>query len=142
INYSVGQGAIVYFIHRSRQIPIARGAATVLLIMGTNLLLLLAIVTVGLVGGGERPPALVPVIGAAWAGLLVYAAVVAVKPRWLATRPVFDVLLSAGLRGHLAAMAVRVPHMLALMTFNVVVLRGFGVAVPFGAALVSLPVVM
>jgi hypothetical protein len=34
INYSVGQGAIVYFVHRARGVPIMRGVATVLLIMG------------------------------------------------------------------------------------------------------------
>jgi hypothetical protein len=142
INYSVGQGAIVYFVHRARGVPIMRGVATVLLIMGTNVLVLLALVGGGLLLGAEHPPALVPVVLAACAGLGVYIVVVAIRPRWLAARPLFDVLLSAGLVGHLKAMAVRVPHIAALLAFNLSALRAFGVEVPLSAAIASLPVVM
>ncbi len=31
VNYNVGQGAIVYFVHRARGVPVVRGLATVLL---------------------------------------------------------------------------------------------------------------
>jgi len=142
INYSVGQGAIVYFVHRVRKVAVMRGVATVLLIMGTNLLVLLVFVTIGLGVGGERPAALGPVVAVAWVGLGIYVAVVTVKPRWLASRPLFDVLLSAGVGGHLKAMVVRVPHIAALMLFNLVAMRGFGIEIPAGAALAGLPVVM
>ena len=142
INYSVGQGAIVYFVHRVRAVPVMRGVATILLIMGTNLLVLLALVTVGLGLGGARPAGLVPVVGAAWTGLGVYIAVVAAKPRFLASRPLFDVLLSAGIIGHLKAMLVRLPHIAALMLYQLVALRSLGVAIPLGTALAALPVVM
>jgi hypothetical protein len=142
INYSVGQGAIVYFVHRARGVPVLRGVATVLLIMGTNLLVLLMLVTVGLGLGGARPPGLLTVVGVAWAGLAVYIAIVIAKPRFLASRPVFDVLLSAGLVGHLKAMLVRLPHIIALMIFQLVGLAGLGVIIPLGTALAALPVVM
>jgi len=142
INYSVGQGAIVYFVHRARGVPVMRGVATVLLIMGTNLLVLLMLVTVGLGLGGARPAGLLPVVGIAWAGLGVYIGVVLAKPRFLVSRPVFDVLLSAGLGGHLKAMLVRLPHITALMLYQMVALRSFGVALPLGTALAALPVVM
>ncbi|HEY8925796.1 MAG TPA: lysylphosphatidylglycerol synthase domain-containing protein [Polyangia bacterium] len=142
INYSVGQGAIVYFVHRARGVPVMRGVATVLLIMGTNLLVLLAFVTAGLLLSSTRPPALVPVVGAAWAGLAVYVAIVLARPRFLATRPIFDVLLSAGLIGHLKAMLVRLPHIASLVLFQVVALRSLGVVIPFDIALATLPVVM
>jgi hypothetical protein len=142
INYSVGQGAIVYFVNRVRGVPVLRGVATVLLIMGTNLLVLLVLVTVGLGLGGAHARGLVPVVAVAWAGLAGYATVVALRPRWLVARPIFDVLLSAGLGGHLRAMAVRLPHIAALIAFNLTALRGFGVAVPLGAALTGIPVVM
>lgn len=141
INYSVGQGAIVYFVHRARGVPVRRGVATVLLIMGTNVLVLLMLVTAGLALGSERPPGLVPVVGVAWAGLAVYIAAVIARPRWLLSRPIFDVLLSAGLGGHLKAMAVRVPHIAALIAFNLTALHGFGVAVPLVSALAALPVI-
>jgi hypothetical protein len=142
INYSVGQGAIVYFVHRVRAVPVMRGVATVLLIMGTNLLVLLTFVTAGLLVGGTQVKALIPVVTAAWVGLGAYAIVVLVRPRFLASRPLFDVLLSAGLTGHLKAMVVRVPHIAALMAFQLVALRGLGVVLPLGVALAALPVVM
>lgn len=142
INYSVGQGAIVYFVHRVRAVPVMRGVATVLLIMGTNLVVLLAFVTAGLLVGGTHVKALIPVVTAAWIGLGVYAVIVVARPRFLASRPLFDVLLSAGLTGHLKAMAVRVPHIVALMAFQLVALRSLGVVLPLGVALAALPVVM
>jgi hypothetical protein len=142
INYSVGQGAIVYFVHRARGVPVMRGVATVLLIMGTNLIVLLVLVTAGLAVGGARPPALGAVVGVAWAGLAVYVAIVIARPRFLASRPLFDVLLSAGLTGYLKAIVVRLPHVAAVIAFQLVALRSLSVAIPLGTALVTLPVVM
>lgn len=141
INYTVGQGAIVFFVHRSKGVPLARGAATVLLVMGSNLLVLLTLTTAGLLLAPDVPPALRQVVIAAYAGLAVYAAIVAVRPKFLASRPVFDVLLGAGIDGHLRAMLVRLPHTASLMLFTYWTLRAFGVAVPFPQALVTLPVV-
>jgi hypothetical protein len=141
INYSVGQGAIVYFVHRSRGVPVLRGVATVLLIMGINILALLFLTTAGLVVAPEVPHSLYAVVVAAYAGLAVYAVAVIARPRWLASRPIFDVLLSAGLSGHLKALVVRLPHIAALMASQVAILRAFGVAVPLVQAIAVLPVV-
>ena len=71
INYSIGQGAIVYFIHRARGVPVMRGAATALLIMGTNLLELRLLVTVGHSLPGNHPAGLAPVAGLIWSGLAI-----------------------------------------------------------------------
>jgi hypothetical protein len=141
INYNVGQGAIVYFVHRARGVAVMRGVATILLIMGVNVLALLVLSSVGLVVAPEVPHAIAVVVGIAYAGLAVYALVVAVKPRWLATRPLFDVLLSAGLTGHGRALAVRVPHIAALVIYQTVMLRAFGVAVPLVQAIAALPII-
>jgi hypothetical protein len=141
INYALGQGTIVYFVNRSRGVPVMRGAAAVLLVMGTNLLLLLFLATAGVAMAPHVPPALPTVLMVAWAGLAVYAVVVAVKPRWLASRPLFDVLLAAGVGGHLKAVAVRIPHLLCLLIFTYVSLRAFGVRVPVVQAIAGLPLV-
>ncbi|HTA21377.1 MAG TPA: hypothetical protein VK989_18925 [Polyangia bacterium] len=141
VNYNVGQGAIVYFVHRATGVPVLRGVATVLLIMGVNVLALLALATVGLGVAPDVPHAVKVVVAVAYAGLALYALVVAVKPRWLATRPIFDVLLSAGLPGHARALLVRLPHIAVLMTFQTAMLHAFGVAVPVGQAIVALPIV-
>ena len=141
INYNVGQGAIVFFIHRVTGAPVLRGVATVLLIMGVNVLALLVLATVGLGVAPDVPHAVTVIVTVAYAGLAVYALVVALKPGWLARRPVFDVLLAAGLGGHARALLVRIPHIVALMVYQTSMLRAFGVAVPVAQAVVALPIV-
>ncbi len=141
VNYTVGQGAIVYFVHRSRGVPIRRGTAGVLLIMGVNILMLLVLASIGLLVSSDVPSILRLVVAIAYAGLAIYVVLVAVKPRWLARRPVFDVLLSAGVRGHLWSMAVRLPHILALMALSWFSLAAFGIVVPVAKAILYLPIV-
>src|SRR4051812_6646525 len=141
INYNVGQGAIVYFVHRVARVPVIRGVATVLLIMGINVLALLFLATFGLAAAPGVPHALKLIVAVAYAGLAVYVVAVIAKPRWLASRPLFDVLLGAGLGGHLRALLVRLPHIAILFTFQIFMLRGFGVAVPVLQAVAALPVV-
>jgi len=141
INYSVGQGAIVYFVHRATGAPVLRGVATVLLIMGINVLALMFLTTAGLAIDPDVPHSLYVIVAVAYAGLAVYTAALIIRPRWLRTRPIFDVLLAAGARGHLKALLVRLPHIAALMVYQTIVLRAFGVRVPLVAAVASLPVV-
>ena len=141
INYSVGQGAIVYFVHRATGAPVLRGVATVLLIMGINMLALLFLTTAGLAIAPEVPHGIYVIVAAAYAGLAIYTIALIVRPRWLASRPIFDVLLAAGWRGHLSALLVRLPHIAALVAFQTLLLRAFGVRVPLVAAIASLPVV-
>jgi uncharacterized membrane protein YbhN (UPF0104 family) len=141
VNYAIGQGTIVYFVHRSRGVPVMRGAAAVLLVMGTNVLLLLFFATAGLALAPQMPRALHTVIIVAYAGLAVYIVAVATKPRWLTKRPIFDVLLGAGLLGHLKAVLIRIPHLFSLLLFTYVSFRAFGIKVPPAQALACLPVV-
>jgi hypothetical protein len=141
VNYALGQGTIVYFVHRSRGVPVMRGAAAVLLVMGSNVLLLLFVTTAGLALGPELPRGLATVVTVAYAGLAVYIVIVAARPRWLTARPIFDVLLGAGLLGHLKAVVVRVPHFLSLLLFSYVSLRAFGIKIPLVTAVTCLPVV-
>jgi hypothetical protein len=141
INYNVGQGAMVYFVHRAKGTTVMRGVATLLLVLGINVLALLGLSTVGLFVAPDIPRVVRIVVVVAFAGLAIYALAVALKPRWLAERPLFDVLLSAGLGGHLKALLVRLPHVAALITYQTLVLRAFGVAVPVRQAFVTLPLV-
>ena len=139
INYNVGQGAMVYFIHRAKGTTVMRGVATLLLVLGINVLALLGLSTVGLFVAPDIPHVVRVLVAVAYAGLAVYALAVAVKPRWLASRPLFDVLLGAGLGGHLKALLVRLPHIAALVLYTTTMLHAFGVAVPWRQAIVTLP---
>ena len=141
VNYTVGQGAIVYFVNRSRGVPVLRGTAAVLLVMGVNVLMLLLLASIGLVVATDVPPVFNLIVLAAYAGLAIYIVLVAIKPRWLVSRPIFDVLLSAGVSGHLRAMAVRLPHIITLMMLSWFSLAAFGVVVPVTKAILCLPIV-
>jgi hypothetical protein len=141
INYNVGQGAIVYFVHRTAGAPILRGIATVLLILGTNVLALLFLATAGLAIAADVPHAVKVLVAVAWGGFALYIGVVAARPRFLASRPVFDVLMGASVTGHARSVLVRLPHIAALLAFQISMLRAFGVAVPIVDALATLPVV-
>jgi hypothetical protein len=141
INYTLGQGAFAYFLNRSRRVPLMRAAAAVLLVMGINLLVLLLLSTVGLVMSDSVLPELRTVIVVAYVGLGIYAALLAWRPAFLTKRPVLDVLLEAGLKGHLKSLMVRLPHVVTLLALNHVALHAFGVPVPVYDTLVAMPIV-
>jgi hypothetical protein len=141
VNYTVGQGAIVYFVNRSRGIPLLRGTAAVLLIMGTNILLLLIFASIGLAVSPDMPPELRKIVFGAYAALAVYSILLVLRPRWLTSRPIFDVLFAAGVSGHLRTVLVRVPHLGILMVFTYTSLRAFGVEVPVSHAILYLPMI-
>jgi uncharacterized membrane protein YbhN (UPF0104 family) len=141
VNYALGQGAIVYFVNRSRGVPVSRGTAAVLLVMGINVLMLLALATLGLVFVPEHDRRVNLVVAIAYAGLLVYVVLVLTKPRFLTSKPIFDVLLAARLPDYLKAMAARTPHILSLLALTYTSLRAFHVEVPPGQAVLCLPMV-
>ena len=141
VNYAVGQGAIIYFVNRTRKVPILRGTAAVLLVMGINVLMLLVLATIGLVTSSDVSRGLRTVLLTAYGGLFVYILLVALRPRWLANRPIFDVLLTAGLKGHLRSMLVRVPHICTLLALSWVSMAAFGVMLPVTKAVLCLPIV-
>jgi Lysylphosphatidylglycerol synthase TM region len=141
VNYTVGQGAIVYFVNRSRGVPLLRGTAAVLLVMGINILLLLVFASIGLLVAPDLPPVLRRIMFGAYAALAVYSCLLLLRPRWLTSRPVFDVLFAAGVSGHLRALLVRIPHLSVLMVFTYTSLRAFGVRLPLSQALLYLPII-
>jgi hypothetical protein len=141
INYNIGQGAIVYFVKKVFGVPVVRGIATVLLIMGVNVLALLFLATAGLRIAPAVPHYVKVILLVAWAGLAVYVVAVTVKPRFLQERAVLQVLLTAGLGGHARALFVRLPHIASLVALQYTAMRGFHIAVPLTLAIVALPLV-
>ncbi|MGA7741832.1 MAG: hypothetical protein ABSF35_11795 [Polyangia bacterium] len=141
VNYTVGQGAIVYFVNRSRGVPLLRGTAAVLLVMGINILLLLVFASIGLLVAPDLPPVLREIMFGAYGALAVYSCLLMLRPRWLTSRPVFDVLFAAGVSGHLRALLVRIPHLSVLMVFTYVSLHAFGVRLPLSQAILYLPII-
>lgn len=143
VNYTLGQGAIVYFLHRNKQVPVRRAAAGVLFTMGINVIVLLALASGGLLAGAEVPAVLRTVVGTVWAALAFYVVLLVWRPPFLRGLPVVDlgVLFAAGLTGHLKALGARLPHVAALLLLSWLSLYAFGVKLPASAALFYLPVV-
>jgi len=161
INYHAGQLGIIGFLHRAAKIPLSRAGAIVLFIMGVWVALLMIFATFGAVLGGEKGRALLPVLALFAVGLCVYAALLRWPPRFLrqpadpaAAAPtgllprllrlaskVFAPLVEAGLRGHVRALIVRLPHLFVLLLWHFIALRCFGISVPFHVAMLYLPVV-
>jgi len=141
VHYTVGQGAIIYFVNRSRGVPLLRGTAAILLVMGINILLLLVFASIGLLIAPDLSPVVRKVVFGAYGALAVYAVLLLLRPRWLTSRPIFDVLFAAGLSGHLRALLVRIPHVGILMVFSYASLHAFGVQLPASQAILYLPIV-
>ena len=140
INYNVGQGAIVYFVHRTAGTTIMRGIETTLLVLGINVLVLLFLATGGLAVAPDVPHAVKILVAIAWVGLAIYIALIKLRPRFL-DKPIFEVLLNAGFGGYARAVLVRIPHIAALVAFQFTALHAFGVRVPLVDALATLPVI-
>jgi uncharacterized membrane protein YbhN (UPF0104 family) len=141
VNYSVGQGGIAYLLHRRHGIPLAASAGAVLLTMGVNALLMAGFAGLGMLfGGAPSDPALRAIVAALGAGFPLYLCVIAVRPRFLASRKLLAPLFDAGVRGHLYVAAARVPHVLVLMAGHFCAMRLFGIDVPVGNAAALLPI--
>lgn len=143
VNYSVGQGGIIYFVHRERQVPVARAIGIVLFIMGINLVTLLVMVSGGMLATAvdERIRPLRAIVLALCLAFPCYLGVIAWRPAFVAARAVLAPLFEAHLRGHLHGVLVRIPHIASLMLAHYVVFRLFGVDPPIGVYIRDQPVV-
>jgi len=142
INYNLGQGAIVIFANRAKSVPYGRATGTVLLLMGISLVVLILLSAVGLfVSDAPKAMAFRPYVVALLAAFAVYLIVVAIKPRFLSRWTVAQPMLDAGLRGHLAAIAVRSPHMVLVFIAHYITMRAFGIDIPLLAFLSTMPFV-
>ena len=140
INYNLGQGAIVVFAKRAKGVPYGRAAGTVLLLMGVSLVVLILLSTVGLfVSDAPKAMAFRPYVIALLSAFGVYLIIVAVKPRFLARWSVAQPMLDAGLGGHLAAIAVRFPHLLLVFSAHYMTMRAFGIDIPVLAFVSTMP---
>jgi uncharacterized membrane protein YbhN (UPF0104 family) len=142
INYNLGQGAIVAFTKRARGLPLGLGTGTVLLIIGTNLVVLLVLAAVGLSQtSAPRATALWPWVLGLLAGFAVYLVVVALKPRFLARYDLFKPAFKAGVLGHLAAVLIRMPHLGLVFFAHWLTMRAYGIDPPLAVFLSFMPVV-
>jgi uncharacterized membrane protein YbhN (UPF0104 family) len=142
INYNLGQGAIVIFANRAKSVSYGRATGTVLLLMGISLVVLILLSAIGLFVT-DAPKAMVfrPYVIVLLSAFGVYLAVVAIKPRFLSRWSVAQPMLDAGFRGHLAAIAVRAPHMTLVFIAHYITMVAFGIDIPLLVFLSTMPFV-
>lgn len=138
LNHHVGQAFVTVALSRAYGASLARVAGATLLVYASWLGCLLALAAVAFPLHGSSP---------AWSALalapgLGYLAVLRARPAALAGIRVLAPLFEAGVRGHLIALAARLPHLVALFLGTWLPFWFFGVEIPFEAAIVRVPLVM
>lgn len=143
VNHHVGQAWLTYFLSKMYRAPLLRVAGATLLVYATTLGALYLFFLVGLLAGhgqtGEWGVVLASCVAAAGA---VYVAILLYKPRFLLERQVSAPLVEAGVRGHLVALAYRLPHVLVQFFGAWLPFWFFGIRVPLADALTVMPIIM
>jgi hypothetical protein len=139
LNYHVGQAAIIGYLYRVKRVPLLRASGWILFIIGINVGTLFLLASAGAMRttGDLALMHYVPLASAI--GILVYGAILLVKPRILAERRILKPLFEMGISGHVMGVLVRLPHIGVLLLWHYASLRMFGVNVTVGAALLFLP---
>ncbi|WP_234022843.1 lysylphosphatidylglycerol synthase domain-containing protein [Sorangium cellulosum] len=138
LNHHVGQAFITVFLSRVHGVPLARVAGATLVVYASWLGCLLALGAVAFPANGAS-------LG--WSALLLgigglYLALLALRPARLARARLLAPLFEAGVRGHLLALAARLPHLVVLFAGTWLPFWFFGVRIPVGAALTYIPILM
>jgi len=142
LNHHVGQAWLTWYLSRRYQAPLWRVAGATLLVYATTFGSLFLFMTVSLLFDHEKIPWLAPtVIVAAVAGL-AYLIVIHVAPPYLARKQMLAPLFEVGVRGHLLALVLRLPHMVVLFLGSWLPFYFFGVDIPPGVAFAYVPVLM
>lgn len=142
LNHHVGQAWMTFFLSRAKGAPLSRTAGATLFVYATTFGALFLFLLVGLPFNHGRIAWLLPTVAAVSAAGVGYALTLAVRPEFLAERPVLSPLFDVGLRGHLAALVTRLPHVLVQFLGTWAPFLFFGIEVPFTDALALLPVIM
>jgi Lysylphosphatidylglycerol synthase TM region len=137
VNYNLGQAALIVVLAR-KGIRARRATGIILFIMGINFVVLVALASASV---AHVKPQLRVVVWLVAGFLPLYLAVIALRPRALRSVETLAPLFDLGVRGHALAFVTRIPHVMAMMLAHFAVMRCFGVAVPFAAAALYIPII-
>jgi hypothetical protein len=144
LNYTLGQGAFGLYLQRSG-VATMRAAGTMFFLMIVNIGVLLLVASFGLLAGGYPGTAhfnLSPLGYGLLVGIVLYLAIIGLRPRCLQSYQLLAPLLEAGLPGHLCAAGGRLPHVLLLVLTYWGALRLWGIAVPLAQGVAMVPLVL
>lgn len=142
LNYAVGQGGFGYYLYRTGVAPL-RATGVALFLLGTNFATLVVITTIAVAvhGPGASGDAMWWTLLGCCAAYALYLGVVIVSPGIFVRRQLLSPLFDAGLRGHVLAMIGRLPHFAVIVLGMWAAMRVWGIAVPFGVGLTTVPIV-
>lgn len=138
LNHHVGQAWLTYFLSRAYGVELATVAGTTVLSYASWAGCLLLIGAAALLGTDLAKAWLAVPFGAG----VAYLILLALRPARLARVRLLAPLFDAGVRGHLEALAVRVPHAVVLFLGTWLPFWFFDVRVPLEVALRYMPVLM
>jgi hypothetical protein len=138
LNHHIGQAWLTYFMAKTFRVDLGRMAGATLLVYASWGGCVLALASVAVLASPISINWLLLPLGAGIAYLLLLA----VKPHALLNHRILGPLFEAGVRGHLMAMAVRLPHVAILFLGTWLPFWFFAVRIPLSAALVYVPIVM
>jgi len=144
LNYTLGQGAFGLYLQRSG-VATMRAAGTMFFLLIVNIGVLLLVASFGLLAGGYPGMAhfnLSPLGYGLLVGIVLYLAIIGLRPRCLQSYQLLAPLLEAGLTGHLKAALGRLPHVLLLVLTYWGALRLWGIPVPLAQGVAMVPLVL
>ncbi|HZS41358.1 MAG TPA: hypothetical protein VFF06_31230 [Polyangia bacterium] len=139
VNYHVGQAALIGYLYKARKVPLLRATGWILFIIGINVGTLFLLASWGASQASSELEILRLVPVACGVGVVVYSALLVLKPRILANRALLAPLFEMGIPGHVKGVGVRLPHIGVLLLWHYFSLRAFGIDVTWKAALLYLP---
>ena len=142
VNHHVGQAWLTWYMARAYKAPLWRTAGATLLVYATTFASLFLFGAVSLLFDHNEAPWLLPVLAGVFVAGIAYLVVLHIKPPFLAKRQLFAPLFDVGIRGHMAALVLRIPHMAVLFAGSWLPFHFFGVDIPPGAAFAYIPVLM
>jgi hypothetical protein len=142
LNHHVGQAWLTYFLSKVYRAPLWRVAGATLLTYATTLGCLLLFGVLAVPFNSERIPWLAPFLAAVTVVAFLYLGAIAAKPRFLREWQTTAPLLEVGVRGHLLAFVYRIPHMIVLFAGSWLLFWFFGIRIPLGHALATVPLLM
>lgn len=141
LSYAVGQGGIVYYLHRDG-VPALRATGVMLFTMGTTLATLLLVTTASWAFADAGHPMLWWSLVGGCAAFAVYLLLVALRPAALVRREVLAPLFEAKLAGHALAIITRLPHVMLVVLGYWFAFLAWGIDIPFGVAMTVMPAVV
>lgn len=138
LNHHLGQAFITLALSRIHGVALARVAGATLLVYASWMGCILGLACIAILLVGKPLVWLAVPLGAG----IIYLIILEIRPARLAQNRVLAPLFEAGVKGHLLALAARLPHLVVLFLGTWLPFWFFDVRIPVDAAFTYVPIIM